>query len=172
MSEKKGVKLLGVKEMCIFAVIAAIMVATTVALSGIPNVHLNAVIIIVTTLVYGPKALYPVAVFVLTEGYLNGFGVWWIGYLYVWPLLVGITLLFKKTENAFFWAIIAGIYGLIFGMLVMVPVILLGDYGFTFLGAWISGIPYDITHAVSNFIITLVLFTPLLKLMKMLRANT
>ena len=46
------------RELCFLAIAAALMFATKVALSSLPNVNLNALIIILVTVYFGWKALY------------------------------------------------------------------------------------------------------------------
>jgi len=68
----------------VLALMAALIFGTKVALAGIPNVNLNSVLIILTVVFFGWKALYTVYVYVLLEGLVFGFSVWWVGYLYIW----------------------------------------------------------------------------------------
>ena len=83
------------------------------ALSFLPNVELVTLLIMLYTLYFGRKIIYVIPVFVLIEGIVWGFGIWWIMYLYLWPLLALITYLFRKTESVIFWAVLAGVFGLI-----------------------------------------------------------
>ena len=75
---------LSAKEICILALMGALLFATKAALASIPNINLNAVIIILTTVFFGWRALYSVAIYVMLEGLIFGGGVWWFGYL-PWP---------------------------------------------------------------------------------------
>ena len=153
------------RDLCILSVIAALIFAAKVALSPLPNINLNAILIILTTVYFGWKALYTVGVYVMLEGLVYGFSIWWISYLYVWPLLAVIVMMARKNRSPLIWAVIAGVYGLLFG-----PLMYLGYFavlgGWTgYLAMWIAGIPYDLTHAVSNFFTVLVLYKPLSKVM-------
>ena len=156
---------LSVRDLCVLSIIAALIFASKVALSPLPNINLNAVLIILTTVYYGWKALYAVGVYVMLEGLIYGFSIWWISYLYVWPLLVVIVMMARKNQSALIWAVIAGVYGLLFG-----PLMYLGYFAVLggwsgFLAMWIAGIPYDLTHAISNFITVLILYNPLSKIL-------
>ena len=44
------------------------MLALQVAASGLPNIHFTAVIMILTAVFFGWKAMYAVAVFIMLEG--------------------------------------------------------------------------------------------------------
>lgn len=51
----------------------ALMFAFQVALSGIPNVHITAVLIILTAVFFGWRCMYSIAVFIMLEGFFWGF---------------------------------------------------------------------------------------------------
>lgn len=140
------------------------------ALSFLPNVELVTLLIMLYTLYFGRKIVYVIPVFVLIEGIVWGFGIWWIMYLYLWPLLALITYLFRKTESVIFWAVLAGVFGLIFGALCAIPYFFIGGWSIA-VSWWVAGIPHDIIHCVSNVVITLVLFPPLRKALSKLRLN-
>ena len=140
------------------------------ALSFLPNVELVTLLIMLYTLYFGRKIIYVIPVFVLIEGIVWGFGIWWIMYLYLWPLLALITYLFRKTESVIFWAVLAGVFGLIFGALCAIPYFFIGGWS-TAVSWWVAGITHDIIHCVSYVVITLVLFPPLRKALSKLRLN-
>lgn len=156
---------LSVRELCILAFFAALIFAAKAALASIPNVNLNALLIVLVTLYFGWRALYSVGVYILLEGLIFGFSVWWFSYLYIWPLLVALVMLFRRNRSPLLWAILAGMYGLLFGPLMYIGyfAILGGWRGFA--AMWIAGIPYDLIHAASNFLTVLVLFKPLSQVM-------
>ena len=146
----------------------ALIFAAKEALYALPNVNLNAVLIILTTVFFGWKALYSVAVYILLEGLINnanGFMLWWFSYLYVWPLLVGVAMLFRKNDSALIWAVIAAVYGLVFGPLMYLLYFAVNKGWEMFFAMWVSGIPFDLIHCGSSFVTTLVLYRPLHKVM-------
>ena len=82
---------LSAKEICILALMGALIFAEKVAFSAIPNVNLNAVLIILTTVFFGWRALCSVLIYIMLEGLVyggNSIFLWWFSYLYIWPLLV------------------------------------------------------------------------------------
>lgn len=143
-----------------FGLLAALLCVAKFAMSGLPNVEPVSLLLILYTVAYGRKALYILYTWVLFEGLLYGFGQWFISYLYVWLVLWGLAMLFRRREQALFWAIFSGFYGLLFGLLCALSWgVLHGPAaGFSY---WISGIPFDIPHAIGNFFLTLLLFRPL-----------
>lgn len=147
------------------ALMAALIFGTKVALAGLPNVNLNTVLIILTVVFFGWKALYTVYLYVLLEGLIFGFSVWWVGYLYVWAILVVVAMLLRKNDSSLLWAVVAGIYGLVFGLLMYLEWFAINGGWEGYFAMWVAGIPYDLTHCVSNFVLTLVLYRPLYRVM-------
>ena len=156
---------LSVRELCMLAFFAALMFSVKTALASIPNVNLNALLIILAAVYFGWRALYAVGVYILLEGLIFGFSIWWFSYLYIWPLLVVLVMLFRENDSPLLWAILAGVYGLLFGPLMYIGyfAVLGGWRGYA--AMWIAGIPYDLIHAVSNFLTVLSLFKPLSRIM-------
>ena len=159
---------LSAKQICALAIIGAIMFTSKVALSAFPNVNLNALIIILTTTYFGWKAIYSVDVYVLLEGLFYGFGLWWLSYLYTWPLLVIITMLIRKNKSTILRATVAGLFGFAFGPLMYIGYFVFSGGWGGFWGMWISGIPYDLTFAVSNFLSVIILYPPLSKVLSII----
>lgn len=150
------------RELVQTALMGAILLVSQIALAALPNIEVVSLLLILYTLAISPKqALVSAYLFALLEGLVYGFGMWWIMYLYVWPALVLITWLLKKNRSVWLWAFVSAIFGLSFGALCSIPYFVSGGIG-AGIAWWISGIPYDITHCVSNGIIMLVLFRPLL----------
>lgn len=147
-------------DIALMGMMAATLEAAKYALSFLPNVELVTLLIILYTLCFGKKALPAIGAFVLLEGCVYGFGLWWVMYLYAWPLLAGLTHLLRKKKSMWVFAVLAGAYGLMFGALCAIPYLFIGGpvAAFTW---WVAGIPYDIIHCVSNFILCSLLFCPL-----------
>ena len=162
-SHTRSGKSVTVRDLCFLSLAAALMFAVKMALSSLPNINLNALILILVTVFFGWKALYTVCVYVLLEGLMFGFGVWWVSYLIVWPLLVVLSMIVRKTASPLLWAVFAGLFGLAFGPMMYVIFFTVTGGWEGFLPMWIAGIPYDLVHAVSNFLTVLILFRPLSK---------
>jgi energy-coupling factor transport system substrate-specific component len=153
-----------IKDIALIGMMSAILVAVQVALSFLPNIELVSILIIIYTLVFGRKALYIIYVFVAVEGIIYGIGLWWINYLYVWTVLFLIAMLLRKHHSPYIWAIISGFYGLTFGALCAIPNLFLSGIG-SAISYWLAGIPFDILHAIGNFVVALLLFHPLYYIM-------
>ena len=148
------------------ALMAALIFASKVALASLPNININSVLIILTVVFFGWKALYTVYVYVLLEGLVFGFSVWWYGYLYVWALLVAAAMLLRKNDSALIWAVVAGVFGLVFGPLMYLEWFAINGGWEGFFAMWVAGIPYDLTHCGGNFVFTLALYRPLYRVME------
>ena len=154
-----------VRDIAITGMMIATIEVAKNALAFIPNVELVSLLVILFTLYFGKKILFVIPAFILLEGCIYGFGLWWIMYLYVWPLLALITYIMRKQESVWVWAIMSGSFGLAFGALCSIPYIVLSGPKAAF-AWWVSGIPFDILHCVSNFVLCLGLFNPLSKVMR------
>lgn len=140
------------------------MFAAKMALAALPNIEPVSLLIIVYGTVFGRKALYPIYVYVMLELLFWGLGLWNLNYLYIWSILLGLTLAFRRMESSWGWAILSGAYGLAFGLLCTPVYLITGGWAFG-LSWWISGIPYDVVHCVGNFGIALVLRKPLVQVL-------
>jgi len=142
-------------------------------MQGMPNIEMTSFLVILFALRFGRLSLYAIPAFILIEGLIYGFGLWWVMYLYAWPLLFLVTRAFSRADSAFFWACVCGAFGLFFGLLCAIPYFFIGfaggglSQGFTQMFAWwVAGIPYDLIHGASNFAIMLALYRPISDLLR------
>ncbi|MBQ8198921.1 MAG: hypothetical protein IJZ76_05805 [Lachnospiraceae bacterium] len=159
---------LTIKEMTLFGMLGAVMYCSKIFMEFLPNVHLLGVFTIAFTLVYRKKALYPIYVYVLLNGLLAGFNMWWIPYLYIWTVLWGVTMLLPKNAPKIVYVLMCSAHGFLFGTL-YAPVQAI-MFGLDFKGtiAWIiAGFPYDCIHGVANLCVG-ILIVPIVKLLKKL----
>lgn len=150
--------------------LGAVLLCVQIALSFLANIELVSLLIIIYTLVLGRKALIPIYVFVLLEGFVYGFGIWWVNYLYVWAVLFALTMLFRKIKQPIFWSILSAVYGLLFGLLCSFFYLFMGGFNAA-LAYWLSGIPFDIAHCIGNFLACILLFKPLYKLFQKIHSQ-
>ena len=173
MRQKPGLDL---RHLNVFPMLAAILFASKQILEPLPNVELVSTLIMVYTLVYRKQALIPLYLYVFLQGMFWGFPTWWIPYLYIWLLLWGVTMLLPR-ELPSRWAVpvyagICALFGMAFGSLwapFQVLVYLNGDW--SKLLPWIAtGIPWDVTHALGNLALGM-LIVPLTTLLHSLEAR-
>lgn len=147
----------------VFAMLGAIMFVSKLVMEFLPNVHLIGALTMVYTIVYRAKALIPLYVFVFLTGLYGGFGLWWIPYLYVWTVLWAVTMLLPKKMKPRIavpvYMVVCALHGLLFGVLYAPSQALLFGLNFKQMIAWVAaGFPFDVIHAVGNFVVaTLVL---------------
>ncbi len=158
-------------RLVVAALLAALLFTVQVALGFLPNIELVSLMVILFTLVFGRLTVYAIYAFALLEGLMYGFGIWWVMYLYVWTILYLIVVLFKKNESVILWAVISAFFGLSFGALCAIPYAVAGGIG-AGIAWWSAGIMFDITHAIGNFVVTLVLFKPLYYVLEKLKGQT
>jgi len=155
------------RELCLLSAAAALMFVLQIVMAPLPNIEPISLFVILLGCIFGVKALFAVAVFVLLEGLLHGFGLWWFFYLYVWPILLLAVLLLRPMigESAWGWALVSGAFGLCFGLLYALIFLFTGGMQ-TFLATWIAGFLFDITHCIGNLVLCLCLYTPLMRIVK------
>lgn len=155
---------LSAKDITLMALMVAIIEVCKVALSNIPNVELTSFWIIMFTLFFGKRIFYVIPVFIMIEGAIYGFNLWWVMYLYAWPILATVVLLLRKRKIAWDYAMVSGVFGFLFGFLCAIPYIFISGIAGAF-AWWVRGIPWDLVHGVANFTIMLVLFRPMQHIM-------
>ena len=141
-------KKLTTKDVAFIGMAIAIIEVCKIALQGIPNVETTTFWIMMFTMVLGGKMLFVIPAFILIEGCIYGFGLWWVMYIYAWPLLAFIAWLIRKNDSVLLYSIISALFGLFFGALCSIPYFFIGGFAMMF-NWWIAGIPFDISHSWS-----------------------
>ncbi len=154
---------LTIREICLFGMLAALTFGAKWVMAGLPNIEPVSLMVMLFGVVFGWKALFPVAVYVMAEILFYGLGPWNFNYLYVWLLLAAVAMLLRRVKNPLLWATVSGFFGLMFGALCAPVDVFIGGVGYA-AGKWVSGIPFDLVHCVGNFFMALLLFVPLRKL--------
>ena len=162
--DKVGARL---QELVFFALLGALTFGAKVVMMGLPNIEPVSLTVLLYGAVFGRKALYPVYIYVMLEFLLYGLNLWSINYLYVWAILALIGWLLRSMDTPWGWALAAGAYGLCFGLLCAPVYLFTGGWAFA-VSWWISGIPFDLIHGAANFVIVLVLFRPVRKVIEQL----
>ena len=143
------------------AALTAVLETAKISLNMIQNVELVSLLIIIFTKQFGWRiTLSSVLIFIMIEMLWWGPGIWVISYFFVWPLLILLTTLVKKSESSWTYIILSACFGLAFGALCSVVMLFTGGFKAAF-AWWIAGIPYDLIHCAGNFVIALVLYRPL-----------
>lgn len=152
------------RQLVLLALFGALLFVAQVALAWAANVELVTLLLLLLAVTYGWKTLIPLYLFVLAEGLYYGFSQWFINYLYVWLVPVVLGVLFRKRTSRWFWAILAGLFGLSFGTLCSFPMLFVGGVP-AMVSYIVSGLSYDAVHGAGNFLSVLLLFIPLRRVM-------
>ena len=156
--------------MVLFGMLAALTFALQVVMGPLPNIEPVSLLVMLFAVTFGWKCLYPVYIFVVMEILYYGFSTWNVYYLYVWTVLAVIAICLRSVRSPLIWALVSGVFGLLFGALCGIVDVFIGGLGYA-VSKWAMGIPFDVTHCIGNFVIALVLFKPLRTLMEKLYAR-
>ena len=156
--------------MVLFGVLGALTFAAKYAMSFLPNIEPVSLMVMLFAVVFGGKWVYPVFLYVAMEILFYGISLWNINYLYIWAVLALAACCMKKMRHPLGWALLSGAFGLLFGALCGIVDVFIGGFGYA-VSKWVSGIPFDIAHCVGNFVISLLLFVPMRRLLEKLYAG-
>ena len=137
------------------------------AMAPLPNIEPVSLFVMLFAVTFGRKCIYPICVYVAMEILVYGINLWNIYYLYVWTVLAVAAILMRKVESPIAWALLSAVFGLLFGALCGIADIFAGGLAFA-VSKWAMGVPFDVTHCIGNFVIAIVLFQPLRKLLQKL----
>ena len=153
--------------MVLFAVLGALTFAAKYVMSFLPNIEPVSLMVMLFAAVFGRKWVYPVYLYVMLEILFYGISLWNINYLYIWALLAVAAYFLREMRHPLGWALLSGTFGLLFGALCGIVDVFIGGFGYA-AAKWVSGIPFDLMHCAGNFVIALLLFVPLRKLIEKL----
>ena len=153
--------------MVLFGILGAMTFAAKYVMSFLPNIEPVSLMVMLFAVVFGKKWVYPVYLYVAMEILFYGISLWNINYLYIWAVLAIAAYLLRGMEHPLAWALLSGVFGLAFGALCGIVDVFIGGFSYA-VTKWISGIPFDIAHCAGNFVIALILFDPLRKLLEKL----
>lgn len=153
------------RELIVLTMLGTLMFLSKLLMEALPNVHLMSMLTIVYTVVYRTKALIPIYIAMFLIGFVNGFGLWWVPYLYLWAVLWAVTMLLPKRMPAIVaapvYSFVCALHGLAFGTLYAPFWAIAAKLSFKSTLAWIAaGLPWDVTHAIGNLVAS-VLILPL-----------
>ncbi len=156
-----------VREITLFGVLGAVTFAAKYVMAVLPNIEPVSLMVMLFAVTFGAKALYPIFLYVAMEILFYGLGTWNVMYLYIWPCLGILAYGLREMKRPLGWAVLSGAFGLMFGAMCMPVDIVIGGPGYA-LSKWISGIPFDIAHCIGNFVMAMILFLPMRRLMEKL----
>jgi len=155
----KGIRI-SPRRLVLAALMGALLVVGKQVMSGLPNIEPVSFLVLLYALEFPRETPWAISVFLLLQGVLYGFGLWWAMYIYVWFVLMALVRLCKRCDSALLWALLLGLFGLCFGALCAPVYVIMQDLAFAFTW-WLAGLSFDVSHAAGNFVITLVLYRPM-----------
>lgn len=164
-------KHMSASEVALLGLLGAAMFTLQFAMAALPNLEPVSLLVLVYAALLGKRALFPIYVFVGLSCLVWGINLWTLAYLYVWAILAGVSWLMRGMRSALGWAILSGLFGLLFGALCALIYLPMGKWQFAFTW-WLQGIPFDLMHCIGNFFLTLFLYHPLKKFLGFLLSRT
>ena len=160
--ERKGYT---IKDIVIVSIATTILFVSQMALSFLPNIQVNVLLIILYTKVLGfRKTSLIIVIQVIVYNFLSPFGAMmpvYIPFMMIAWLLIPILLstIIKRIESDFGLAIFGFIFSFIFGWILLIPAVLI--YDSPFLPYLIADLPFEILMAVSSFLSIYLLYNRL-----------
>ena len=155
---------LTVREMVLFSLLGALTFAAKMAMAALPNIEPVTLFVMLFAVTFGKKVIFPLYVYVAMEFLFWPIGMWNLNYLYIWLFPAMAAFFLRKMTSPLGWAILAGSFGLLFGLL-SAPVYWITGGFFYALSWWTSGLLFDLFHCAGNFFVALFLFRPLRSLL-------
>ena len=153
-----------IKDITIIAILAAILFIQELALSGLPNIQLTILLIIVYTKTLGIKrTIFIVMIHTILDNLVWGFDLrYFIPMLIGWLLIpLSIGTLFRKVNKVIILALLGVAYAFIYSWLLSLPYLLISESAF--IGYLAGDVLFEIILAASSFITILWLYEPLYK---------
>ncbi len=162
-----------IRDMIVLAMFGALLFAGKIVFEALPNIHPVAMLIMVITVTYRVKALIPIYLFVIIAGLYYGFPQWWIPYIYIWPVLWGMTMIIPrnipKKLAVVVYPAVCGLFGLIYGVLYDLTLPLLYGNDLSVAVKWIiAGLPFNALHVFGNLAMGILVY-PLSNVIKRLK---
>lgn len=143
-----------------YALLGTLLFALKMAMAQLPNIEPVSLLVILLAVCFGWGSLAAVYLYVFLEIAVWGIGTWNLAYLYVWLVLFAAARGLRRMKSPVCWAAVSGCFGLLFGALCAPVYWVIGGWAAA-VSWWMAGIPMDLLHGAGNFVIALVLFQPL-----------
>lgn len=153
-------------RLLIIPLYAALVFTCKEALAILPNVEVVTFLLAFAALVFPLyMALSIPIIFGLLEIMLYSNSSWVVLYFSAWPLLILIIWIFLNIIKKYWWIfiIITSLWGFCFGTLdSLLHLLLFGKASFYVY--WIAGLPFDAVHGIANFMFSVFLYKPVMKI--------
>lgn len=165
-----SIQLAKVKEITLIGIIAAVNIASRIALQGVPNIKPVTSIIIICVMIFGLSfGIKVTIVTTLVSNIFLGMGIWtffqilaWIVICLLTQILIDFYSKIHKEPHILVMAIFAFLMGYVFGFIVSLEKLVIGGPSL-FIVYYLAGLVFDTLHAVGNFFFYLICSPILLK---------
>ena len=164
-------KLSKVQEISLIGILAAVNIASRIALQALPNFKPVTSIIIISVMIFG--LAFGIKLTIVTTVVSNvflGMGTWTFFQIFAWIIICLLTEIivdfYKKIKtdpSLLVMSIFAFFMGYVFGFIVSLEQLMIGGPGL-FFAYYTTGILFDTFHAVGNFCFYLVCAPILMKI--------
>lgn len=155
--EKKRILSRRIREICIFAMLGAMMSASKIAMEALPNIHMLGMFTMVCAVVFRFKGLIPIYLYAAILLVFYGFAPWCVIHFYVWTVLWAVTMLIPRrlptVVLAVLYPTVCALHGLSYGALcalTQVPIYYDSFAPDKLLAYIASGLYFDVLHAIGN----------------------
>lgn len=163
-----------VKEISLIGILAAVNIASRIALQAVPNVKPVTSIIILSVMIFGLAfGIKLTLVTTLVSNIYLGMGIWTFFQILAWIVICLLTQMIvdfykklKEKPNILVMAIFAFIMGYVFGFIVSLDKFVIGGPSL-FIVYYLAGLLFDTFHAVGNFLFFFLCAPILLKVFKL-----
>ncbi len=162
---KSNTHQLNLKQLLTLIILGVLIFVTKWIMDPLPNIELVSFLIIITARQFGIKSLISVYTFVLSQFILYPMGDWLVGYLYIWAIFAIIVWVIRKIDSVWIYALVSGIFGLSFDILMLPVYFVEGGFAFS-VAKIVSGAGFSLIHGVGNFVLCLILYKPITKAAK------
>lgn len=158
-----------IKRICVIAIFASILFIQEELLSFIPNVSFTPLLIAIFFFTFGAKDTFIiVTIHVLLDNIVMGsINIVYTPAMFIgWYTLVFLLFLIRNVTNKWIISLVVGLHGFIYCGCFLIASVLFYKIPFDIYLA--SDIPFTLILVLSSFVTTLLLFNPLVKVLKKL----
>lgn len=165
------IKLSKVQEISLIGILAAVNIASRIALQSLPNIKPVTSIIIISVMIFGLTfGIKLTIVTTLVSNIFLGMGTWTFFQILAWIVICLLTEIvvdfYKKIHrdpSLLIMSIFAFLMGYVFGFIVSLEQFMIGGPGL-FFAYYSTGILFDTFHAIGNFCFYLICAPILMKI--------
>ena len=155
------------RRLSLIAILSSLSFVGRMMFSFLPNVQPMTVIILIVVMYLGTYDGWLVAIIsILISNLYLGMGVWTLAQIVSFSALILIAHICKKLNLSIrYYPIITLLMGFTYGFII--SLVQAPFFGWaSFFPYWISGLPYDLNHAVGNYLFFIILHPPLSMIIK------